>query len=116
MMAALLKWIFLLPTAILIVMLAIANRSPVEVTFDPFGASDLRVSAPLFVVVFASVMIGIVIGGAAVWLRQGRHRRSAREARSEARRLHAEGDRLRAQKSSLVALSSPGSEDGRRAA
>ena len=107
-MAALLKWALILPVAILAVMLAIANRTPVELAFDPFGASDLSIRAPLFIVAFASMMIGVVIGGVAVWMCQGRHRRAARAARSEARRLHAEADRLRAQKSSLTALSAPG--------
>ena len=115
-MAAVLKWIFLLPIAIVSVMLAIANRQPVELAFDPFGAADLRVSAPLFIVVFAALMIGVVIGGAGVWMRQGRYRRAARQARSEATRLNAEGDLLRAQKSSLVALSRPQPDDDRRAA
>lgn len=115
-MAALLKWALLLPVAILAVMLAIANRTPVELSFDPFGASDLRASAPLFIVVFASMMIGVVIGGVAVWMRQGRHRRAARDARSQARRLEAEGDRLRAQKSSLTALAAPGAGAENRAA
>ena len=58
----------------------------------------------------------VVIGGAGVWVRQGRYRRAARQARSEARRLNAEGDRLRAQTSSLVALSRPQPDDDRRAA
>lgn len=107
-MAALLKWSLLLPVAVLAVMLAIANRTPVELAFDSFGAPDLIIRAPLFIVAFASMMIGVMIGGVGVWMRQGRHRRAARAARSEARRLHAEADRLRAQKSSLTALSAPG--------
>lgn len=115
-MASVLKWLLLLPVAILAVMLAIANRTPVTLTFDPFGAADLRVAAPLFIVVFVSIMIGVVVGGTGVWFRQARHRRAARDARSEARRLNAEGDRLRAQKSSLTALSSSGSDMDRRAA
>jgi len=116
MMAALLKWILLLPVAIVSVMLAIANRHPVELAFDPFGAPDLRISAPLFIIVFAALMIGVVIGGVGVWLRQGRYRSAARQARSEARRLNAEGDLLRAQKFSLVALSRPQPDADRRAA
>ena len=115
-MVALLKWALLLPVAILAVMLAIANRTPVELAFDPFGASDLSIRAPLFIVAFASMMIGVVIGGVGVWLRQGRYRSAARQARSEARRLNAEGDLLRAQKSSLVALSRPQPDADRRAA
>ena len=70
-MAALLKWIFLLPVAIISVMLAIANRQPVELAFDPFGAPDLRISAPLFIIVFASIMIGVVLGGGGVLGRLG---------------------------------------------
>lgn len=115
-MAALLKWALLLPVAILAVMLAIANRTPVELAFDPFGASDLSIRAPLFIVAFASMMIGVMLGGVGVWMRQGRHRRVARAARSEARRLHVETDRLRAQKSSLTALAAPGASNESRAA
>lgn len=115
-MTALLKWALLVPVGILAVMLAIANRAPVELSFDPFGASDLRVAAPLFIVMFVSIMVGVVIGGTGVWMRQGRHRRAAREARSNAGRLQAEADRLRTRTSSLTALSPPGDGDARRAA
>jgi len=115
-MAAFFKWLLLLPLAAFAVMLAIANRQDTVLVFDPAGVFPaLRLTAPLFAVVFASVALGVVLGGAAVWLGQGRVRRAARLARAEASRLTAENERLRAQKSSLVALSGPDG-DGRRAA
>jgi hypothetical protein len=115
-MATFLKWLLLLPVAALAVTLAIANRQETTLVFEPFGlVSDLRVTAPLFAVVFASLMAGVVLGGIGVWFGQGENRRAAREARAQAARLAAENDRLRAQQSSLVALAGPAPE-GRRAA
>ena len=115
-MAAFFKWLLLLPLAALAVVLAIANRQDTDVVLDPAGLfPDLRLTAPLFAVVFAAVALGVVLGGVGVWLGQGRARRAARLARAQASRLAAENERLRAQKSSLVALSGP-EGDGRRAA
>ena len=107
-MAAFLKWLLLLPLAAFALMLAIANRHDALVVFDPLGAwPDGRMTAPLFAIVFAAIMFGVVLGGTGVWFSQGRNRRAAREARAQTLRLTAENERLRAQKSSLVALAGP---------
>ncbi|MFN8831777.1 MAG: lipopolysaccharide assembly protein LapA domain-containing protein [Labrys sp. (in: a-proteobacteria)] len=100
----------LVPVAALILVFAVANRRPVLLSFDPFNvdAPAFSLSAPLFLVLFAVLMIGVVLGGAASWLRQGRHRRAAREAREQVQRYEAELSRLRDQKPTLPApLSSP---------
>src|SRR5690242_7251129 len=71
-----LKALILLPIAILIILLAVANRAPVQLSLDPFSqdAPEIATNLPLFAVIFASVMVGIVIGGTATWLSQGKHR------------------------------------------
>jgi uncharacterized integral membrane protein len=92
-----LKALIFLPIAILIVLLAVANRSPVMLSLDPFSqdAPEFSTQLPLFAVIFASVMAGILIGGTATWLAQGKHRRERRQYRREASQLRGETERLR---------------------
>jgi uncharacterized integral membrane protein len=96
-MKTLLKWLILSPIAIVIVTFAIINRQVVPVIFDPFGSNDpgLRLQAPLFFVLFACGMVGVLAGGVATWFAQGRHRRALREARADVDHLRAEADRMR---------------------
>ena len=104
-----LKALLLLPVAVLVVLLAVANRAPVQLSFDPFSpeAPELATSLPLFAVIFLAVMVGVVIGGTATWLAQGRNRRERRQYRREAQHLKTETERLRTQASAGVpALSS----------
>jgi hypothetical protein len=42
-------------------------------------------------------MLGVLIGGTASWMAQGKYRRGRRHARREARHLRDEAERLRAQ-------------------
>jgi uncharacterized integral membrane protein len=105
-----LKALLLLPVAVLVVLLAVANRAPVQLSLDPFSqeAPEFATQAPLFAVIFASVMLGVLIGGAAAWLAQGRNRSAKRQARREAQHLRQETERLRVQAaSSAPALPSP---------
>ena len=94
-----LKALVLLPVAILVVLLAVANRAPVQLSLDPFSqeAPEFATQVPLFAVIFASVMLGVVIGGMATWLAQGKHRRARRQYRREAQHLKLETERMRAQ-------------------
>lgn len=106
-----LKALVLLPIAILVVLLAVANRAPVTLSLDPFSQEvpEFSTELPLFAVIFAAVAVGIVIGGTATWLAQGKYRKERRRFRREASTLRTESERLRAQKpsgSSLPALSS----------
>lgn len=106
-----LKALILLPIAILVVLLAVANRAPVQLSLDPFskGAPEFATSLPLFAVIFASVMVGVVIGGTATWLSQSKHRRARRQYRREVGHLRNETERLRAQPSHAPALPSQSS-------
>jgi uncharacterized integral membrane protein len=92
-----LYYVIFIPLAIVIVVLAVANRHLVTLSFDPFNATApaLSVAVPLFVLLFAALVIGVVVGGVAVWFRQGRWRRLARNERLEADRLRREVDRRR---------------------
>jgi uncharacterized integral membrane protein len=89
--------LILRPLAILIVALAVANRQTVALSFDPFSASDPAFVArlPLFLLVFLLVIAGVLIGGIAAWLKQGRWRRRARRFEAQLHRAEAEIERLK---------------------
>ncbi len=89
--------LILIPLAILIVALAVANREIVAVSFDPFSRAEpaFLLRAPLFVLVFVLVIVGVIIGGIASWLRQSKWRRAARAREAELRSARSEVDRLR---------------------
>lgn len=95
-----LKALVLLPIAILIVLLAVANRQMVTLSLDPFSqaAPEFAIGLPLFAVIFGAVMVGVVIGGIAAWLAEGKHRRERRRYRREANTLRSETERLKAGK------------------
>ena len=101
-----LKALILLPVAILIVLLAVANRAPVTLSLDPFSqaAPEFAFQLPLFAVIFAAIMVGILIGGTASWLAQGRNRKTRRQLRRETRPLRYETERLKAQSPSTTTL------------
>ncbi|HZB36481.1 MAG TPA: LapA family protein [Beijerinckiaceae bacterium] len=92
-----LKALILLPIAVVVVLLAVANRAPVTLSFDPFSKPGplFSTTMPLFALLFIALAIGVVIGGAAAWLAQSKHRRLERRYRREARRLRDERERLR---------------------
>jgi len=100
-----LKALILLPVAIVVVLLAVANRTPVTFSFDPTrSAPDLAVTLPFYAFLFMAAALGVVIGGAASWLAQRKHRRARRHHRREADRLRAETERLRAHVSSATGI------------
>ncbi len=88
----------LVPIAVVVVVLSVANREAVTFSLDPIGgaSSGWAASAPLYVFLFVAVLIGIVIGGVATWVGQGRWRHAARAERANADRLRADVGRLRA--------------------
>jgi len=87
----------LVPLGLLIVVFAVANRQRVTISLDPFStdAPELTASLPLFLVILGMLIIGVIIGGGASWLRQARWRRRARRLEAETRRLRAETETLR---------------------
>ncbi|MDE2016668.1 MAG: LapA family protein [Hyphomicrobiales bacterium] len=99
-MARALRLLVLAPVALALVAFAIANRAPVALQLDPltaFGAPGVGFTAPLFVSLIGAVLAGSLLGGAAVWLSQGRHRRALRARTDEARRAQAETGALKAE-------------------
>ena len=92
-----LKSLVLLPVAAVVILLAVANRAPVQLSFDPVNvdAPAFSVNLPLYAILFGAVALGIVVGGVFTWLGQGRVRANARYHRREATRYEREVNRLR---------------------
>jgi uncharacterized integral membrane protein len=77
-----LQLIVLVPLIVIGLALAVANRSNVIVSFDPFSSDAAgQIQAPLFVVLILAVMFGVLLGGLATWLSQGKYRRALRDER-----------------------------------
>ena len=72
--------IIVVPLAVIIVAFAVANRQAVTVSFDPLSsaAPAYTVTLPLFIIIFVVLILGVLIGGLAAWLGQGKWRRAAR--------------------------------------
>ena len=88
--------LILIPVAVAFIVFAVANREIVTVSLDPFGALEptYSVRMPLFVLIFAFLIAGVLLGGFAAWLRQGRHRRASRVLRSDLAGLRREIETL----------------------
>src|SRR3954468_21050903 len=88
-----------IPLGIFFVIFAVANRHLVTVSFDPFNsvAPTVAVTLPLFVVIIAFAMLGVLAGGMASWFRQGKWRRAARQHEADARQARSQLADLRGQ-------------------
>ncbi|HWJ72643.1 MAG TPA: LapA family protein [Kaistia sp.] len=89
--------IILVPLAVLLVALAVANRHGVVLSLDPFNgdAPAAAITLPLYFIVFASMVLGVLLGGIGTWLGQSRWRRQARRLKREATGVRRENDGYR---------------------
>ena len=89
--------LILAPLAIILIVLSVANRETVTLALNPFRPDDsvLSLSAPLFVFLFAALILGMIVGSLATWVKQGKHRKKARQEAREAVKWHTEADRQR---------------------
>lgn len=71
----LLSWLVLIPLILIFLAFSVANRGAVLVSFDPIPYAT---NMPLYLLVFTSILIGIVVGGFGAWWKAGRARRLAR--------------------------------------
>jgi uncharacterized integral membrane protein len=92
-------WVVLVPLCLVLVVFALANRQLVVINFNPLVPSESLttpgVGMPMFLVLFAVLLMGVVLGGVATWFAQSHHRRDERSYRREAERLGREVDAMR---------------------
>jgi hypothetical protein len=106
MMRKFLAVLILLPLAVVFIAFAVANRQGITISLDPFEQAHpaFIFALPLFALTFFLLIAGVVVGGIAAWLRQGKWRRAARLAQAQARELRAEVDRLNSRMGSFEAV------------
>lgn len=95
-----LKWLFLVLLALFLVTVALANRGTVELRFLPpelaqFIGLPNMIAVPLYLVIFAGIGIGLVVGYIGEWLREHKIRVEAARAKREASALEREVKRMR---------------------
>lgn len=87
-------WVVLVPLSLVLIVFALANRQTTQLNFNPFvvpsAAAPPSVGVPLFLVIFAVLLVGVVLGGIAGWFAQGEVRRDRRRWQREAERLSRE--------------------------
>jgi uncharacterized integral membrane protein len=86
--------LILIPLAILLVLFAVANRASVVISLDPFSseAPAFAVHVPLFLALVFALIVGVLAGGIAAWLKQSKWRRAARRLERELRAARAEAE------------------------
>lgn len=92
-MKTFLKAIVLIPVVFLAVGWAMANRQTVEVSGDLFNlhvTPYVTEPLPLYLVAFAAMALGVVLGSLFTWNAQRRYRRQASTQRLEAHKLRYE--------------------------
>jgi hypothetical protein len=103
-------WLLIaVPAGLLLVTLAVVNRHEVRLILDPFRpeAPVLSLAMPFYAYLFIALLLGVLLGGTAMWLSQARWRRSARQQGRAAARWHAEADRLTRERDAAAAAKSP---------
>lgn len=98
-----------LPLGVALIVLAVANRAPVSLALNPFDPADraLSISAPLFVFLILSLMLGVLLGAIVAWFTQGKHRKKARNQSRLAQQWQAEADRQKTRAEEIAGSTLP---------
>lgn len=115
-MKAIMRILIFVPLALLILFFSMANRSSVKIGLDPFAPNDATApsfEAPMFLVVLASMAIGVLAGGISSWLGHLPVRRAAKVARAEAKKTRLEIEKLRQQALAQLPAETP-AKSGKR--
>ncbi len=94
------KYLFLALLGLVLLTLALANRQMVGLRLLPdepgsYLGLNPSIQVPLFLVIFAGIVIGLLIGFVWEWLREHKHRAAASTAKREAAKLQREVVKLR---------------------
>ncbi|WP_322865241.1 LapA family protein [Aquicoccus sp. G2-2] len=94
------RYAFLGVLAVVLISVALANRGAVALHLLPNGLAkplglDWTINLPLFIVIFAAIIAGLLIGFVWEWLREHKHRATAARKEGEVRHLKREVSRLK---------------------
>lgn len=94
------RYVLLAVLAIVLLTVAMANREIVTLNALPadmaaFAKLNYALSLPLYLVIFGSIVAGLMIGFVWEWFREHRYRSSAKERAREIMRLERELEALR---------------------
>lgn len=97
------KLLFLVALGLCLLVLALANRASVTLRLLPkeveaFLGGDWSINLPLFLIIFAGIVIGLLVGFIWEWLREHKHRAAASTAKHKAAKLEREVSKLREDK------------------
>lgn len=97
------RYAFLVALAICLITVALANSENVTLHLMPQDVGNLvgisgSITVPLFMVIFAGIIAGVLIGFFWEWMREHKHRVAATNERREKERLKREMRRLRQSK------------------
>lgn len=89
--------------AICLVVVAMANATPVQLRAMPQWLADIvgvspDITLPLYIVIFAGVTAGLLVGFVWEWLREHKHRVAMRARAREVNRLEGEMRRMHKEK------------------
>ena len=93
------KYLFLLAVGYALIVLALANRGPITLKVLPDELSRVvswnsEITLPMFLVLFAGIVIGLLVGFVWEYLREGKYRSAGNRHRRECERLSNEVARI----------------------
>jgi len=88
------SWIILYPLAVVMIVLAVSNRGPVDIDLWPV---PITVGVPLYALLFGAVFFGVVWGGLATWMSGSETRKISRNRAREIKAADSEINRLKKQ-------------------
>ena len=102
-MIRLIKALFLLSLAVVLLTIALANREPATLTLltpelAEFARFNWSQDIPLFLIVFGGIVAGLLIGFVWEWLSEAKHRQTVVQRERQVRELKKEVIRLRGEK------------------
>ena len=109
MMRKILFWLVGIPVAAVMIVLSVANRHAVVFSLDPSSAKPpfMAFEIPLYLLLFAALITGVLLGGFFAWTGQHAWRRKARTKEFEADLLQREADEHKRQNDPLAVPALP---------
>ncbi|MBY6091154.1 LapA family protein [Pseudooceanicola sp. 502str34] len=97
------RYAFLAILAVVLVSVALANRQIVTLQLLPEGLARIAgqnptIDLPLFLIIFAGILAGLLIGFIWEWLREHKHRAEVNRKQKEVGKLEREVKRLKGEK------------------